>query len=69
MARGYANEYLELEKNFNVALGRILFIDTRNILTVDGTTLLSITKPTKKEPMKLNAKFFDDDNNISIKFN
>jgi hypothetical protein len=66
LSKGYANDYLNLNSKFFVAIGRVLFTETGNLLSVDGVNLLSITQSTASEPMKLNAKFFDDKNNLIL---
>lgn len=60
LSKGYANDYLTLNRKFFVAMGRVFFTDTGKLLSVDGVDLLSIAQPTTSEPMRLNAKFFDD---------
>lgn len=58
LSRGYVNDYLNLRPKFYVALGRIFFVETAKMLSVDGVDLLTITQPFLDEPMRLNAKFF-----------
>jgi len=66
LSRGYANAFLRLNTRFYVALGRIFFTETGELLKVEGKPLLSISQPTKDEPLKLNAKFYDDKSNLIL---
>jgi len=66
LSKGYANDYLTLRPKFFVAMGRIFFTQTGKLLSVDGIDLLSIAQPTASEPMKLNAKFFDDNGTLIL---
>lgn len=65
LQRGYANDYLELDKKFGLVLGRIFFPEPKNnLLVADGIPLVSITQATHTEPMKLSAKFFDSNQKL-----
>jgi hypothetical protein len=60
LSKGYANVFLRLDTRFYVSLGRIFFTETGKLLEIEGKPLLSISQPTKKNPLQLNAKFYDD---------
>lgn len=66
LSRGFASDYLDLRSRFYVALGRVFFVETGKLLIIDGVDLLSVSQPTPDEPMKLNAKFFDNQGNLLL---
>lgn len=65
LQKGYANDFLELNRKFGIVLGRIFIPEPKDdILLVDGVSLISVKQPTETEPLKLNAKFFDNQKNL-----
>lgn len=66
LERGYANDYLSLNRKFYVTLGRIFYTATGKLLEINGQTLFELNEPTDTEPMKLNCKIFDDEQNLIL---
>ena len=65
LQNGYASEFLQPNKKFGIVLGRIFIPEPKgDILTIDDTPIISMTQPTLTEPLKLDAKFYDNEKNL-----
>lgn len=60
----FSNDFLTFSPKVFATLGKVFYINTSQLIKINGVNILSVTQSIGDQPAKLNAKFYDDNNKL-----